>query len=488
MSKKGQEVIKVEQKNKKILVVEDSPSVMKLIGTILKEEGYEVDTASDGSQAIKCLEKEVYNIVLTDLMMPEVGGMELLQKVRNLDEDTPVIILTAYSSIETAVEAMKAGAYDYIAKPFSPDELILKVGRTLQGEDLKSENIKLKEELGLKYKFKNIVGSSSAMEKVYEILSKVVESKATVLIQGESGTGKELIAKAIHYSGPRKDQPFVKVDCTTIPDGLLESELFGHEKGAFTGAIKMKQGKFELADGGSVFLDEISETKPDLQAKLLRVLQEREFERVGGTKTMKMDVRLIAATNRDLQKEMEESRFREDLYYRLNVIPIFVPPLRERKEDIPLLVEYFINLHREESGHEVKDVSSEALETLIRYEWPGNVRELANAIERAMVMGSGSKIRVEHLPHQLQMISKGDEDNGEDEAKNWPSLNQMEKSHILRTLERVNWNRAKAAELLDIHRNTLRRKISQYGIDEGQEENGEQNDEELGQQSLPLND
>ncbi|MGQ9632533.1 MAG: sigma-54-dependent transcriptional regulator [bacterium] len=453
----------------KILVVDDSPSILKLVSMLLEKEGYEVLTFSDPLEAWEYTQGnwDEVGLAIVDLMMPEMDGMELLDRIKGLNPDIAVIMMTAHGSVKSAVEAMKKGASDYINKPFDGDELLVVVKNALEKQRLIAENKELHRELAGKYRFDNIIGKSSAMNKVYEILNKVIDINSNVLIQGESGTGKELIAKAIHYNGPRKDKPFVKVDCTTIPEGLLESELFGHEKGAFTGATKSKEGKFEAADGGTVFLDEISEIKTSLQAKLMRFTQERVFERVGSNKPIRVDIRIISATNRDLVKMIQEGTFREDLYYRLNVIPIYVPPLRERKEDIPILVDHFLKRFNKENGKDVR-ISPEIMDMLVSYSWPGNVRELENCIERLVVLCNGNEACTEHLSFNIQLSSRG-APGGESSpvGGKWLSLDDVERDHIIKTLRHTNWNQAEASRLLGLHRNTLAKKIKHYNISSG---------------------
>ncbi|MGA2959841.1 MAG: sigma-54 dependent transcriptional regulator, partial [Thermodesulfobacteriota bacterium] len=372
--------------NEKILVIDDSPEILTLFSEYLKAEGYEVDTSADGSAGIEMIEKKFYDLIVTDLKMPGVDGMKVLEFAMNRSPDSLCIILTGYGTVKNAVEAIKLGAFDYLTKPVKMDEILVTLKRALEYRNLKMENINLKNQLKKKYKFENIIGDHEGVQKVFEIVEKVADTDSTILILGESGTGKELIAKAIHYNSYRRERPFIPVNCAAIPSELLESELFGHEKGAFTNAIRTRIGRFELASGGTVFLDEIGDMNPLLQSKLLRVLQERQFERIGGIKTIKTDIRVIAATHQDLKQAVQQKRFREDLYYRLNVIPVRIPPLRERRTDIPLLAHHFLDHFNRSKKKKIKGITDEAMESLMNYDWPGNVRELENTIERVIIL------------------------------------------------------------------------------------------------------
>ena len=447
----------------KILVADDEPSHRKMIDAVLAAEGYEVTLAEDGQAAISAVENRFYDLVIMDVRMPNVDGIQALQRIKQMSPDIPVIIMTAYASVGTAVDALKSSAYDYLIKPLDIDELKILVAKALRYHQLEQENIYLKERLNDRFDFSNIIGRSPAMKKLFETMALVAPSEATVLIVGESGTGKELIANAVHQNSPRKDLPFVKVNCAALPETLLESELFGHEKGAFTGAIARKQGRFQLAHNSSILLDEIAEMAPSTQAKILRVLQEREFEPVGSTQTMKVDTRVIAATNKNLEDEIREGRFREDLYYRLNVVTVDVPPLRERREDIPLLADLFLKQYAEKNRRLIKGFTPRATDLLMRYDWPGNVRELENIIERAVIMSRGEMITPLEFPIDLQNL---DEELKESRIDLTPgrSLKEVEKVMILKTLEESGGNRTHAARILGISRRTLQLKLKEYGI------------------------
>ena len=382
----------------RILLIDDDTSLRRVLEYNLQEEGYEVDTAADGESGLALFDRREPDLVITDLKMPGISGFQVLAGIRERSPEALVIVITAFGDVETAVKAMKSGAYDYVTKPFNREEFRLVARKALELRGLSAENRRLKEELSDRAEFREIIGTSGSMQKVFSVVSKVADTDATVLISGESGTGKELVARAIHAQSSRRGAPFVAVNCAAIPRDLLESELFGHVKGAFTGAIRDKAGKFQLADGGTIFLDEVGELPLDLQPKLLRALQERSVEPVGGSHPQKLDVRVVAATNVDLEKALDEGMFREDLYYRLAVIPVHLPPLRERREDIPLLIRRFLA----RSGSPAPSVSAEALAILENYPWPGNVRELRNAIERAVIMAKGDKIRLEDLPAELR--------------------------------------------------------------------------------------
>jgi len=384
-----------------ILIVDDERNYLLVLKALLADAGYEVITCDNAGEALEVTSSHDLDLVITDMRMPGVDGMEFLVQLRSLQPEIPVIMMTAYATVEKAVEAMKSGAFDYITKPFKNEELILTIRKALEMHRLKQENRLLSQELQERFKFGNIVGKSKAMRQVYEIIEKVAQTRASVLITGESGTGKELIARAIHFNSPRSDKPFVSVNCSALPETLLESELFGHERGAFTGAVTRRKGRFELAHNGTLFLDEVGDMSPALQVKLLRVLQEMRFERVGGTATLQVDARLVAASNRDLKREVEIGRFREDLYYRLKVVHIHMPPLRERRDDIPLLVHHFLRKVAKANGLPVKKVSHEALKYLYQYDWLGNVRELENVIERAVILCDGDEVRPQDLAEEL---------------------------------------------------------------------------------------
>ena len=447
----------------RILVVDDESSHRQMIEAVLSAEGYEISQADDGRTAITAVEDKFYDLVIMDVRMPNVDGVQALQKIKQISPDIPVIIMTAYASVGTAVDALKSGAYDYLVKPLDIDELKILVAKALRHHQLEQENIYLKERLNDRFDFSNIIGRSPAMTKLFETMALVAPSEATVLIVGESGTGKELIASAVHQNSPRKDRPLIKVNCAALPETLLESELFGHEKGAFTGAIARKQGRFQLSHNSSIFLDEIAEMAPATQAKILRVLQEREFEPVGSSQTIKVDTRIIAATNKNLEEEIKAGRFREDLYYRINVVTLVVPPMRERREDIPLLADFFLKQYAEKNNRPIKGFTPRAVDLLMRYDWPGNVRELENVVERAVIMARGDMITPLEFPDVLQDL--------DEEAKASPlalatgrSLKEVEKVMILRTLEETGGNRTHAARILEISRRTLQLKLKEYGI------------------------
>ena len=407
-----------------ILIVDDEKNYLLVLEALLRDAGYEVITCDNASEALEITTSHDLDLVITDMRMPGVDGMEFLVQLRGLQPEIPVIMMTAYATVEKAVEAMKRGAFDYVTKPFKNEELILTIRKALEMHRLKQENRLLSQELQERFKFGNIVGKSKVMRQVYEIIEKVAQTRASVLIIGESGTGKELIARAIHFNSPRSDKPFVSVNCSALPETLLESELFGHERGAFTGAVTRRKGRFELAHNGTLFLDEVGDMSPALQVKLLRVLQEMRFERVGGTATLQVDARLVAASNRDLKREVELGRFREDLYYRLKVVHINVPPLRERRDDIPLLVHHFLRKVAKINGLPVKNVSHEALKYLYQYDWLGNVRELENVIERAVILCDGDEIRPQDLAEELfQKKLPGITDKAFEETLQGPELN-----------------------------------------------------------------
>ena len=447
-----------------ILVVDDEEIVRSSLVDWLREDGYHAEAAENGFEALEKLREKPWDIALVDLKMPKMDGLELMERMKELKPDIQVIIITAYATVHTAVQAMKMGAYDYLVKPFNPEEISLLINRLIESKELVKEISYLRKELAKQYQFHDLISKSPKMQKIFEFARTVAKSNSNILILGESGTGKELLARAIHNESLRAAGPFVAVSCVALPETLLESELFGHEKGAFTDAVTQKKGKFELAHGGTLFLDEIGDISPKLQLNLLRVLQEKEFTRVGGTKPIRVDVRIIAATNRDLKKAVEEGKFRDDLYYRLNVISIQIPPLRERKEDIPLLVHRFIEKCNIELGKRVEKISEEALKTLMKYDWPGNVRELENVIERAMVITKGTLIK----PEDIQISAEPSKEirvEGEDR-----SLRAVERAHIQRVLEENDWNIQRSAQILGIDRVTLYKKIKKYGLKRKEEE------------------
>lgn len=447
----------------KILVADDETSHRQMIEAVLAAEGYEVTQAEDGQAAISAVEDRFYDLVIMDVRMPNVDGIQALQKIKQISPDIPVIIMTAYASVGSAVDALKSSAYDYLIKPLDIDELKILVDKALRHHQLEQENLYLKERLSDRFDFSNIIGRSPSMTRLFETVALVAPSEATALIVGESGTGKELIANAIHQNSPRKDRPLIIVNCAALPETLLESELFGHEKGAFTGAITRKQGRFQLAHNSSIFLDEIAEMAPATQAKILRVLQEREFEPVGSTQTIKVDTRVIAATNKNLEGEIQAGRFREDLYYRLNVVTVDIPPLRQRREDIPLLADFFLKQYAQKNRRLIKGFTPRATDLLMRYEWPGNVRELENIIERAVIMSRGEMITPLEFPNDLQNLDEALKESRIDLTPG-RSLKEVEKVLILRTLEETGGNRTHAARILGISRRTLQLKLKEYGI------------------------
>ncbi len=454
-----------------ILIVDDEPKMLRLLELNLAEDG-KTFTAGDAETGLKILNQEEIDLVLSDIKLPAMNGLEFLQAVKQAHAEIPVVLMTAYGSVEKAVEAMKNGASDYVLKPFSLEEIKLVVRKELDVRRLRAENRTLREELGHRYEYPNIVATSSKMQEVLAIIERAAPSNSTVLIGGESGVGKDLIARAIHQRSRRASGPFVKINCTAIPENLLESEMFGYEKGAFTGAAASKPGKFELADKGSLFLDEIGDVPQAIQVKLLRVLQEREFERLGGTRTLKVDVRLIAATNRDLREALEEGTFREDLYYRLNVVPINLPPLRDHKEDIPDLVRHFLAKYHKESGKEIQGLTPEALRLLMSFHWPGNVRELENIIERAATFSSGSMIEAADIHLDVQPVKW----NGSASGFLPPgmTLDRWEEEMIREALRRSAGNKSQAARLLGLSRNAFRYRLSKMGVADEPGENDAQ--------------
>ncbi len=447
-----------------LLIVDDEKNIREGLGLSLEMDGYNIHLAENGSEALKLINSENIDLIITDLRMPVMGGQELLKKVLTSYPGLPVIILTGHGTIETAVTAMRDGAYDFLTKPVNLDRLTLLVKRALQGRELVIEHRELKAEvdrLKSKNKFSKIIGKSSGMMKVMEVVEQVASTRASVLITGESGVGKELIADAIHELSERRDKPFIKVHCAALSESLLESELFGHEKGAFTGAISRKRGRFELSHLGTIFLDEIGEIDQSTQIKILRVLQEKKFERVGGEETIDIDTRIVSATNRDLKEEIEKGNFREDLFYRLNVVNIHVPPLRERKEDISLLASSFLTEFAEENGKQVNAFEHKTMLALHNYNWPGNIRELRNCIESAVVMCKGETLTPEDLPPSIQDM---DDDNCI-KIYAGSSLADAEKKIIIETLNSQKGNKSKTAEVLGIGRKTLHRKLNEYELE-----------------------
>jgi len=448
-------------KKASILLIDDDDSLRRVMEFSLTEAGHKVQTAASGEDGLRLFEKDSFDAVITDITMPGMSGMEVLAKVRRRDAHIPVIVITAYGTIESAVLAMKQGAFDYITKPVSRDELRLTLEKAVRMRRLEKENVELRAEVTDRYSFESIIGSSEKMKEVLDLAGRVAASDASLLITGETGTGKELLAKGVHFNSRRADGPFVAVNCAAIPETLIESELFGHVKGAFTGAVRDKEGKFELADGGTLFLDEIGDLRIDLQAKILRTLQEREVDRVGGGKPVAVDARVIAATNKDIERAVKEGAFREDLYYRLNVITLSIPPLRERKEDIPLLVNHFLKKFNKDAG---VLMDAAALSALTAYGWPGNVRELENVIERASVLKRGPLITREELPEKLKKEKMGVEDLILNLPEQGISLEDLEKSLIIKALEKHKGNQTRAAEFLGITRPTLIYRMEKFGL------------------------
>jgi DNA-binding NtrC family response regulator len=438
-----------------ILVVDDEQVVRDSLTKWFREDGYTVDSAENAAEALRQLQNQKWDLILLDIKMPGMDGMELQQRIKEIDPNNTIIFITAHATVDTAVKALKAGAYDYVTKPVDPDYLSHLVTNALKQRFLASENVKLKEQISEFSKADDIVGESTQMQKVFELIQTVAKADTTVMIRGESGTGKELIARAIHSNSERRYFPIVAVNCGGMAEGVLESELFGHERGAFTGAQYRRKGKLELADGGTLFLDEVGNIDSKTQMDLLRAIETKQFTRVGGNENIKVDFRVICATNKDLEKAVADGTFREDLYYRLNVFSIFIPPLRERKGDIPQLVNYFLQKYAHSMNKSITGIASQAMDTLVRYNWPGNVRELENAIERAMVVGKPPKIQSEDLPFQLteknHMFPTG-------------SLAAAEKAHIAAVLEQNHWNISRSAEVLQIDRVTLYNKIEKFGL------------------------
>ncbi len=454
-----------------ILIVDDEKNYLTILSAILEDEGFEVLTALGGQEALEIHKTSDLDLILTDMKMPTMDGIELLENLKSVDPDLPVIMMTAHGTVDKAVEAMQKGAYTYVLKPFDNERLIIYVTKAISMYQVVKENRRLRDAVESQYSFGNIIGKSKKMQDIFDTIRKVAPSGATVLIEGESGTGKELVARSIHFNSPRREKPFVAVNCSALAESLLESELFGHEKGAFTGAVATKKGRFELADGGTLFLDEIGELSQNLQVKMLRVLQEKAFERVGGVRSISVDIRIIAATNKDLLQEMKAGRFREDLFYRLNVVHLSLPPLKARKEDIRLLVNHFIKKYASErkSAVPVAGVDQEVDRLFYDYSWPGNIRELENVIERVMILSPGEIIRVSELP-------KGFKDNVYNtlhlegipaDAKLYDTLAEIEKTMILRALKISNNVQSHAAALLGIGKSGLNQKIKKYNLDVG---------------------
>jgi DNA-binding NtrC family response regulator len=447
---------------KRILIVEDEEKLRRVLELQLTSAGFDVDKSSTAEEGVRIVDRA--DLVLTDLRLPNMDGLEFLALIRRQNAHVPVIMMTAFGSVETAVEAMKAGATDFLLKPFSLDHLMQVVSKALEVRALRDENRQLKEELGRRYEFDNIIGRSGGMQEIFATIDRVAPSRATVLLAGESGVGKDLIARAIHFHSPRRDRPLVKINCSAIPENLMESELFGYEKGAFTGAQTSKPGKFEQADTGTVFLDEIGDVPGPIQVKLLRILQEREFERLGSNVTRHIDVRVIAATNQDLRQALEQGTFREDLYYRLNVVPLNIPPLRERRQDIPFLANHFLHKLAPDAGTQVEGITGAAMEKLIAYHWPGNVRELENVIERSLVMATGKQLDVNDIKLEAAPRPRAQSD-GTHFLPPGLTLDQYEQEILREALKRADGNKSQAARLLGLTRNALRYRLTQMGLE-----------------------
>jgi len=460
--------MQVGEKLRSVLIVDDEVGARESLKMILKND-YEVFSAKDAEEAFLQIKKHSPDVILLDIILPDLDGLKVLERIKQNEPDMVVIMITATKTVKTAVEAMKLGAYDYVTKPFDIDELRLIISRSLSTKALEQEVKYRREEMDKDFDFRNIIGKSKSMKDIFKVVKQIADSKSTALIMGESGTGKELISRAIHYNSNRKNYPFVTINCAAIPETLIESELFGHEKGAFTNAIEKKLGRFELAHQGTLFLDEIGELSLATQAKILRFLEEREFNRVGGSKTIKVDVRLITATNKDLNQLIKTGGFREDLYYRINVVPIVIPPLRERKEDIPLLVDHFINKFGVENNRNVKGISKEALEIMVQYQWPGNIRELENLIERVMTLTSNEYIQLDELPPFFKSVPKVDglkESVLDGKVSFLQAEEEFEREVILDALKKTNYVQSHAAEILGISRRILKYKMDKLGINQ----------------------
>ncbi|MFH2013327.1 MAG: sigma-54 dependent transcriptional regulator [Pseudomonadota bacterium] len=445
-----------------ILVVDDEEKMRNLLKKVLSIQGFSVQTAHNGIDALRKIEDTPFEVIVADMRMPEMNGMDLLKTIKHTRPEIYVVLMTAFGSIGSAVEAMKKGAYDYITKPFKMDEITLVVKKALEEKGLRKEVASLRNEVRSKYKFDNLIGKSKVMQDVFDLIRRISSSKSTVLIYGRSGTGKELVAKAVHYNSPRKDKPFVAVNCSAIPETLLESELFGHVKGAFTGAIATRKGLFEEANGGTIFLDEIGNISSAIQVKLLRVLQEREIRRVGGSENIKVDIRLIAASNQNLEEAVNRGEFREDLFYRLNVINIKLPDLKDRMDDVPLLANHFLKKYTKGNNEDIKSISKDAMNLLLEYNWPGNVRELENVIERAIALARYEEILQEDLPSKIRNIQM---------TANWKevlpenvTIEELERDYIVKTLKKTKGHKINTANILGIDRRTLYRKIKKYNI------------------------
>jgi two-component system response regulator AtoC len=455
---------------KRILIVDDEESFRHMLSVILIKEGYEVETSSNAEEGLRKAAASTFDQILCDIRMPRMDGLAFLQEIKKTEMEATIIVMSAYGTADIAIEAMKLGAYDYISKPFKPDEIILTLRKAEEREQLRRENQLLRKEVAKEYSFENIVSKNEKMKKIFDVIKKVSHYKSTVLITGESGTGKELVARALHYNSGRSQNPFIAVNCGAIPENLLESELFGHAKGAFTDAIRTKKGLFEEADGGTLFLDEIGDLPGQLQVKLLRVLQDGEIRRIGESKPIHIDVRIVAATVKDLQKEVNEGRFREDLFYRLNVLPLHIPPLRERREDIPLLIHHFIGKYNQAMNKNVADVDHKAMETLMGYKWYGNVRELENTIERAIVLSEKNHIDSDNLPTEIQNFKEDVliETLPDEEYSIKKASKSLEINLIQKALRKTKGNHTHAARLLEISHRALLYKIKEYEIVENE--------------------
>ena len=443
----------------RVLIIDDDAGMRDTLEAVLTADGYSVLTAETGAKGLKVLAENCFDLLLLDLQLPDCLGTELVPNIKKIDQDLIIVMMTAYGTIKTAVEAVKSGVYEFVPKPFELEDMLLTIQNALKMKHLSEENNELKRMLNENIVMRGISGKSPKILEVFEVIKKVVNYDVTILITGESGTGKEVIAHTIHNNSSRRDKPFIKLNCAALPETLLESELFGYEKGAFTGATTSKPGRFELAEGGTLFLDEIAETTLNMQSKLLRVLQEKEFDRVGGRQTLKANVRIVCATNKNIKTEVAEGRFREDLFYRLNVITIHLPPLRERIQDIPEFTQFLLEELNQIFEKNYTSISSEAMACLMKYQWPGNIRELRNVLEKAMLLGEGKTITLEHLPEDLrnfQNVVLG--------STHKQTVDALERNHIFETLKEANWNQTKASLVLGVHRNTLREKIRRHNI------------------------
>ena len=446
----------------RILIADDEEVMRDSLSDWLREDGYDVIAVASGAEAVEKVKSEPWSVLMVDLKMPGMDGMEVVRQVKKISPELPIIMVTAYATVDTAVQAMKEGAYDYIAKPFDPEQVGLAIRKIIAHQELLEENVALRQALRKQHELQNLIGKSRKMHEIMETVQTIADSTANVLISGESGTGKEVVARAIHRSSLRREKPFMAVSCAAIPETLLESELFGYEKGAFTGATAQKRGRLEQAEDGTFFFDEIGEMSLKSQVDLLRVLQEREFRRVGGEALVRLEARVISATNKNLKKLVQEGKFREDLYYRLNVIPIHIPPLRERKEDIPLLALHFLKKYAVENGKHLNDFSPEAMELLLKYDWPGNVRELENAVERAVIVAAGSLVHLENLTVEGGVTVRGVSEITSISGS--ATLEEVEKAHILKVLKANDLNVKKCSDILGIDRTTLYKRMKEYGV------------------------